>query len=187
MTFQKNKSKLTLNPFPKESQEGVWFKISSGRDHFNSAKKLMGSTFLLADGSQLKKNDGSIWLNPDHICSALILFQFSFELLLKALLQLKHVPAPKKGWDGHDLIKLLDMASEYFPDLKLIEQENRNILSELSSGFKDENGKHNSKLMGIKYGMYCISLPNHQDELLKSFLNIFQSIDNQIRIFCPQS
>ena len=187
MTFQKTKSKIDLIPLPKEFQESAGFKISSGRGHFNAAEVLMLYPFLLADGSQVKKIDDSTLLNPQHIRSALILYQLSFELLLKSLLQLKSVPLPKKGWDGHDLIKLLDMALKYFPDLCLIKKEHRNILSELSSVFQDENKKFDSKLMGIKYGKSCISLPNHQYPLMKSFLTIFQCIDNQIRIFTAKN
>jgi len=168
-----------LLTFPKNLQGDPAFFIADGRTHFSAAYRLMNLPALDKNGSPLQKKDNSFYITPEYLRSALILFQISFELLLKSLIKVKGRECPRNGWKGHDLAYLWDIAVKDFQRLSSIQQDDLGVLKEMSSIISIE-GKDYSNLMRLKYGECCVWLPENSNNLLESFLRIYQLIIQEI-------
>jgi len=178
---KENNSILKLFSFPKKHQEHSSFFIARGREHFSAACRLMQLPALGADGAPLKLSDGTVLITPEYLPSSLILYQLSFELLIKSLIKLKEKKPPKNGKKGHDLQYLLSLATEDFPALSSIQEQDRKILEELSSVRKES-----SNLMRLKYGKSGLSLPKGKKPLLDSLFRIYQLLNGEIQTFVSQ-
>lgn len=131
------------------------------------------------NGNVITNRDGTILTSLEYCNSALILFQFSFELLFKSLIKLKG-GSPVQT---HDLLKLLADASRYFPGLLAIPDEDKKFLAELSSEVLTKKGKTTTTLMYFKYGTCGIQFPEGKDLLSDTLRNIYQLLDKEIRAF----
>ena len=178
---RKNNLNLKLVKINKDYQESAPLFIANGRRYFSAAYRLMTLPALNASGSPLKSADGTIFITPEHLDSALILFQLSFELLLKALIKLKASPPLScKELHTHDLLSLWNLAAKYFPTLFTISKIHRDILEELSSSRKNEDGINESNLMRLKYCKSALHLSEGWHELLKSLSGINTLINSAI-------
>jgi|GEM_PF-3072482 len=141
-------------------------------------QQIMNLPALDANGFPLKREDGRVITSPEHQRSACVLFQLSFELLLKSLIKLRGNQPLRNGWHRHNLLKLWDMVAIDFQALSSIQEEDLKILEELSSiGDSDLN------LIQLKSGRGCLSLSEGPTPLLESLSRLYQLFNGEIETF----